>query len=73
MIAPPVGGPREIISDGIEGYCIDSRDSAALQAAVLELADNPKRSKEMSKAALLRAKDFTYDNYAVALQNALKC
>tara|TARA_B110000977_G_scaffold28777_1_gene37104 strand:- start:2303 stop:3388 length:1086 start_codon:yes stop_codon:yes gene_type:complete len=73
VIAPPVGGPREIISDGIEGYCIDSRDSAALQAAVLELADNPKRSKEMSKAALLRAKDFTYDNYAVALQNALKC
>jgi glycosyltransferase involved in cell wall biosynthesis len=71
VIAPPVGGPREIVSNGIEGYCIDSRDSSALQVAVLELADNPCRTMKMSQASLQRAKDFTHDNYAKALHDAL--
>src|SRR5690606_24022682 len=44
VIAPPVGGPAEIITDGREGFLIDSRDGAALRCAVCELADNPARS-----------------------------
>jgi glycosyltransferase involved in cell wall biosynthesis len=71
VIAPPVGGPGEIVSNGIEGYCIDSRDCSALQVAVLELADNPCRTMKMSQASLQRAKDFTHDNYAKALHDAL--
>ena len=71
VIAPPVGGPGEIVSNGIEGYCIDSRDCSALQVAVLELADNPRRTMKMSQASLQRAKDFTHDNYAKALHDAL--
>tara|TARA_R110002049_G_scaffold177184_1_gene344271 strand:+ start:3617 stop:4636 length:1020 start_codon:yes stop_codon:yes gene_type:complete len=71
VIAPPVGGPAEIVSHGKEGYCIDSRDSAALQAAVLELADKPARAMAMSKAARIRASEFTFDAYAAKLRQML--
>lgn len=64
VIGPPVGGPAEIITHGQEGYCIDSRDSTALQAAVLELADNSERALAMSMAARKRASDFTFEGYA---------
>jgi glycosyltransferase involved in cell wall biosynthesis len=71
VIAPPIGGPAEIVTHGCEGYCIDSRDSAALRAAVLTLADDPETYATMSRAARLRSQDFTFDAYAKALRTAL--
>jgi hypothetical protein len=43
----------------------------ALRKAVLALADDITNYSAMSQAALLRAKNFTYDAYAVALRDAL--
>lgn len=71
VIAPPVGGPAEIVTHGVEGYCIDSRDGAALRTAVLMLADDPERCAVMARAARARAHDFTFDAYAAALREAL--
>jgi glycosyltransferase involved in cell wall biosynthesis len=71
VITPPIGGPAEIVTHGVEGYCIDSRDGVALRKAVLALADDMTNYSAMSQAALLRAKNFTYDAYAVALRDAL--
>jgi glycosyltransferase involved in cell wall biosynthesis len=71
VIAPPVGGPAEIVTHGPEGYCIDSRDGDALRAAVLELRDNPDRAIAMSKAARKRAEDFSFSTYAKQLRLAL--
>lgn len=71
VIAPPVGGPSEIITDGREGFLIDSRDGAALQSAVCELADNPARALAMSQAATRRAADFSFDAYAAQLRHVL--
>jgi L-malate glycosyltransferase len=68
VIAPPVGGPAEIVTHGKEGYCIDSRDRDALQSAVLELADNPDLAMTMSKAARARAAEFTFEAYATRLR-----
>lgn len=71
VIAPPVGGPAEIVTHGQEGYCIDSRDHTALQTAILELADNPDIATKMSEAARLRSADFTFDSYANKLRSIL--
>lgn len=71
VIAPPVGGPVEVVTHGQEGLCIDSRDAAALQAAVCGLADDPDRMKVMSQAARRRAADFTFDVYAEQLRRVL--
>lgn len=71
VIAPPVGGPAEIVSHGREGYCIDSRDGVALRNAVLGLADDPEGHASMARAARVRARDFTFDTYAANLRDAL--
>lgn len=71
VIAPPVGGPVEIVTHGIDGYCIDSRDGAALREAVLKLADDPETYDMMAGAARKRAQDFSFVAYAAALRAAL--
>lgn len=71
VIAPSIGGPAEIITHRQEGYCIDSRDGAALRAAVLELADNADLAIAMSTAARARANEYTFDAYARKMRQIL--
>lgn len=71
VIGPPEGGPAEIVTHGQEGYCIDSRDGAALTAAVLELADNPDRAMAMSERARACAGQFTFATYSEKLRRIL--
>lgn len=71
VIAPPVGGPVEIVTNGVEGYCIDSRDGVALREALLSLIDNPESYAAMSRAARLRARDFAFGVYATAMREAV--
>lgn len=71
VIAPPLGGPVELVTHGVQGYCIDSRDSSALIQAVIEMADNVEMHARMSRAAQERAEDFTFDAYAISLRAAL--
>ena len=71
VIAPPVGGPAEIVTHGTDGYCIDSRDGSALREAVLKLADDPETYDAMARAARKRAQDFSFDAYAAALRAAV--
>lgn len=71
VIVPPVGGPAEIVTHGVEGYCIDSRDIEALHTAVLEMADNPGAHASMGEAARARARDFTFEAYVTALKSTL--
>lgn len=68
VIAPPVGGPAEIVSHGENGFCIDSRDTAALSEAVVKLADNPDVYEAMSEAARIRSRDFGFSAYSANLQ-----
>jgi len=71
VIAPPVGGPAEIVTHGQEGYCIDSRNVPALSSAVQSLADDPETYAAMARAAKLRARDFTFEAYKTTLRSAL--
>jgi glycosyltransferase involved in cell wall biosynthesis len=72
VIVPPVGGPAEIISNGFEGFCIDSRDSKYLHNAVLLLANDPRITVEMSKAANISSKIFTFENYSKNLRGIIE-
>ncbi len=68
VIAPPVGGPMEIVTHGQEGYLADSRDGAELERLLLTLADNPQKAMAMSEAARRRAHDFTVERFTKALR-----
>jgi glycosyltransferase involved in cell wall biosynthesis len=71
VIAPPIGGPAELVTHGVEGYFVDSRNADALRDAVMALADEPDTYAAMAQAARRRAQSFTFEAYARALCAAL--
>jgi len=71
VIAPPLGGPAEMVENGIDGYLIDSRDHAALCAALMKLADNPALCMALSAAARRKADAVSWPEFATGLRAAL--
>ncbi len=71
VIVPPVGGPAELVSDAVQGFVADSRDTALLCERVLALADNSDLCNSMSHAARHRAQDFSFQVFAAALRKNL--
>jgi glycosyltransferase involved in cell wall biosynthesis len=68
VIAPPIGGPTELVSEGQEGFLVDSRDGETLQRRIVELADVPELAMSMSTAARLRSNSFTYERFSKNLR-----
>jgi len=68
VIAPPVGGPAEIVTDGVEGYLIDSKNLDALSAAVLRLSDDKSLYARMSASAHRRALNYTPSRFAESVR-----
>lgn len=58
VIVPPVGGPAEIVTDGQDGFLVDSRDLITLQKKVLLFADDSNLTTRFSKAAKHTAYKF---------------
>lgn len=71
VIAPPIGGPTEIITQNHDGFLIDSRDSKALKSGVLSLADSPTLAKTMSANARSRALDFSVERFSQVLREQI--
>lgn len=63
VIVPPVGGPTEIVSEGIEGYLISSYEIEKIVYKVIELSDNEAKCLELSKNAKQRAEIFRQDTF----------
>jgi glycosyltransferase involved in cell wall biosynthesis len=72
VIVSPVGGPAELVTDGLQGFTVDSRDTALLIKKVLALADNSDLCLKMSKAGRYRALDFSFHNFSTILHQTLK-
>lgn len=71
VIAPPVGGPAELVSNGREGFLIDCRNGGELAEKVLQLADDEGLCVELSVGARRRAARFSPAAFAQALRDAL--
>lgn len=71
VIAPPVGGPAELVRDGRDGFLIDSRECEALAAKVQELADDEAMCLRLSTSARSRASVFSPAAFAQALRDVL--
>lgn len=51
-------GPREIITDGVDGRLVPVDNTKAIADAVIELLQNTEKRKKMALEALKRAQDF---------------
>lgn len=72
VIAPPVGGPAELVREGQEGFLIDSRDHERLVAAVELLADDPALCMALSQKARATSQTFSQAAFALALRRHLE-
>lgn len=71
VIVPPIGGPSEIVTNGNEGYLADSRDTDYLEELLNRMLDNPEGMLLMSRAAKVRAKDFSLERFAETLKREI--
>jgi len=67
VIATDVGGPPEIVMDGIEGYLCPPRDPHAWALAIRRIAERPDRGRELGHAGRLRVeREFTVERHVAA-------
>jgi len=62
-IVPPVGGPVELVSDGAEGYQIDSKNHQQLVRTVARLSQDPQLCQALSERARMKASEFSTANF----------
>jgi glycosyltransferase involved in cell wall biosynthesis len=70
-IATNVGGPTEIITDGVNGLLTPYGDADALAIAILRYLDNPEFTRNLGIAARQRALEFSTQRYAQNLINTI--
>ncbi|HEX5223609.1 MAG TPA: glycosyltransferase [Solirubrobacteraceae bacterium] len=68
VLATNVGGPPEIVRDGVEGRLLAPGDAAAWAAAIAEIGEHPERAVAMGSAGRQRAlAEFGAERHAAAL------
>lgn len=72
VIAPPIGGPAELVLEGESGLLIDSRNEAALVVAIEQLADDEPRCLRMSAAARRRAAQFDHETFRRGIADVIE-
>ena len=63
VIAPPIGGPTEIVRDGVEGYLISSYEINIISNKIIKLSKDEKRSLSLSNSAIKRVNNFQEDAF----------
>lgn len=59
VIVPPVGGPAEIVRDGVEGYCISSYETNLITQKIIRLSNDETLCHEISAHGKKRCDDFS--------------
>jgi glycosyltransferase involved in cell wall biosynthesis len=61
VVVSNVGGMREVVRDGTEGYVVPSQDPLALASSVGVLLDDPEKRTAMGRAAAQRVEEFSIE------------
>ncbi|NCC04913.1 MAG: glycosyltransferase [Proteobacteria bacterium] len=72
VIAPPVGGPVELVSDGREGFLVDSRNGELLAERVRKLIGDEALCLRLSAAGRDRAARFSPEEFGRRLRAVLE-
>lgn len=71
VIAPEIGGPAELITNGREGYLADCRHIGDLTLMIARVADDPALHKRLSDNARARAAGFAQNGFAKLINRAV--
>ncbi len=71
VVAGAEGGPREIITPGVDGLLAPYEDAEALARQVLRYLDDPALARRVGEAARRRARDFTPEAFARRIGESL--
>lgn len=63
VIVPPVGGPREIVRHGVEGFLISSYDIETIYKEIVNLMLDSDRYSAMAHQAFRRSKEFSIESF----------
>ena len=58
VIVPTVGGPTEIVRDGVDGYLLSSYETDKIAKIIIELSENDEKCQALSQAARKRSENF---------------
>lgn len=64
VIVPPVGGITELVTHGVQGYQVDSRNAKTLVHRIKQLSENDEMYQTMSEAAFRKACCFRSENFS---------
>jgi len=64
VVASDLGGPAEVIQNGINGILIPGGKASLLASTVSQLLEDPNRCAAIEKQASLRARSFSVDAFA---------
>ena len=65
VIVPPVGGPAELVTDGVEGYLISSYKVDTITEKIIELSKNEKKCLELSNNAKKQSLCFNEETFRI--------
>ena len=71
VIAPPVGGPAEIVTNNKEGYLISSKNIYEIAEKIIFLSKNHDVMIRLSKNALKRSKYFSEKKFQEGILKVL--
>lgn len=69
IVASDIAGYREVTRDGVEGLLVAPADPAALAAGVRTLLERPDLARALGARAVLRSRDFAWDNIIDQLED----
>jgi len=71
-IAPPVGGPTEIVDDNINGFLINPYETDKITKTIIELNNDRHRLKQMSEEARKKALKFSMEEFEKQLISTIE-
>jgi glycosyltransferase involved in cell wall biosynthesis len=73
VVSTRVGGPMDLIEDGVTGYLVDVDNTSGLTNRLIEILGLPEPAwQRMSEAAYVSVKDFTWDKATILFERALE-
>jgi len=73
VVSTRVGGPMDLIEDGVNGYLLDVGDTEGLARRLIEVLELPEPSwQQMSEAAFRTAEKFTWEDATILFEQALE-